>query len=176
MQRNESAHLGEHLDVATELEVDREIFLLTFDPQILEPPGLGCDKVCVASVGERRPPPDAVSPSEESACELSVARRSGGSAVGQESFERRGVEIVSVGPQEVAAGMPLDLVRADAAAKLRDVDLDGLHGSGRSSGTPQRVDQIVDGHNAVSIEEESDEQRPLFERAEVDLAVLSDIE
>ena len=70
MQCDECAHLGEHLGVPTELEVDREIFLLAFDPQVVEPPRLRCDEVGVASVGERRPSPDRVSPSEESACEL----------------------------------------------------------------------------------------------------------
>ena len=72
--------------------------------------------------------------------------------------------------------MPLDLVRTDAAAKLGDVDLDGLDGGRRRCSAPERVDQIVDGDDAVSVEEESDEQRPLFERAELDLAVLSDVE
>jgi hypothetical protein len=150
--------LAEHRVVspAGQRGVDRRLARL--QPEVLEPPDLGCGERLVGKVVERRPAPQRECLTQVRAV---LARR-------HEALEAQCVNGVGIHPQLIAATARDDLrVGArELLAQLGDEHLHELRRRSRRPFTPQPLDQPIGGHRGIRVQCQHREQRTRLRAAQ----------
>ena len=151
--------------VAARSEISVDALLDSRHASLFETRDLGLCERIEGEVRECRAAPEGQSFEERLGCLLRSTCAKGPSAVFHEPLELVRVQLVRPDSEGVArtAGDE-NLLRivgvvsdAERLSKLRDVDLDGLHGGRWRPTFPQLVDQPIDGDDFVSVEEEDSE-------------------
>lgn len=115
-------------------------------PQLLEPADLGLSEPLVATVGKRRPAPE--------------AQRVLRSSPREQRFESVGIDVAIVDAQEIARALGDQTSLTEQLAELTDVPLERGRRR-RSRCLPlERVDQPLRRNDSVPLQQEEDEQNP----------------
>ena len=157
---NRLPELGDDLAMLPEVERRLEALLERIDAKLLEPIGLGADRLGVHQTLQRRSAP------ERERASRAVGRRTR-IAVAQRRarLDEQRLEDERVGGRirdGVAVGRPDDRVMAECRTQPRDVMVDGVSGRSGEVGIPQVVDESLDRGGAPAAQcEERKERVPL---------------
>ena len=173
--RDEPLELAHERGVPPEHEVGVDPLLERREAKLFEPLDGRTGERLVREVGERRPAPELERLAEQRGGGRGVVARARALGLRRQALEAGEVEVLVADAEDVAGRPRLDRVgRAERAPELRHLALhlrDGRHG--RPSGV-EVVGELLDGHDAVRVQEQDRERRALPRPAEPDRAVLAD--
>ena len=156
MLGRERLELGDHGTVAAGGEVGLDGQLGRSQPQLLQPPDLGCGEWLVGDVGERISAPE--------------GQRVPGALLLDQPCKADGIDVALAEPQLVTApaGHDLRAVAVEHMPQVRDVELHHLRRAGWRLLAPKALCQTVGGDGATDLEREHREYGALLTGAERD--------
>jgi hypothetical protein len=169
---HEGRQVGHELHVAAECQPGVEPMLLGEEPELREPLPLDGHERHERQSGEGFPAPERERLLQQSARPLRVAGRERRAPFGEAALEEHGVDLLWLGPEEVARPPRDDPLAAERAPQVVDVDLEGRLGSrGRIVG-PEAVDGSLTRDSGVGVQEQQGQELPLLRGAELESAAV----
>jgi hypothetical protein len=162
---DERLQLGEQLDVEAEQEIGRDTVLERRDAQLLEADDLRLREREARELGQRGSAPQVEGFAQLRRREDGVAGDERASSLRRQALEPKHVDALRVHAQDVA-GLPCrERVVREHLAQPGGVDMQrGRSRLGRRE-TPQPFDQLVGGDDAVRVQDQQREERPLLPAA-----------
>ena len=167
--------LGDHRGVLAEGQAGVDQILLGRQAEVFQPGRLGLGEGLEGEIGQRRAPPQGQRLDQPGTGRLGVAGRGQLAGLGGHPLEANGVHRFGIGPQHVAgrlAGQHLGrragrAVRFECLAQVGDVRLQRAGGPSRRLVTPELVDQPVERHHPVDVDQQDSQDGALFPAADV---------
>ena len=166
--------------VPPQCKLDVDLLLDCDESKLLEPRNLALCKRVVGELGERWPTPEGERITEIRLCLLWLVRCERPSAGLDQLFEPVDVQLAGSDLQDVTVRSCTHLhrrrlvtrarLRFECLAQARHVNPDVLDGVRRRLLPPQRVDQAVDRHDLVSMDEQHRQDEALLAPADLDCA------
>ena len=161
--RDERSRVADDLVVVTRGKLEVDAILDRRGSRLLQAADLRLGDRFQRHVGQRRPAPQRQGLGENRGGLRQPPVRPGATGGLHQLLEAGEVELVVTGRDQVAgrAGQE-DIVAGERLAELGDVNLQGLSCRAGSLLSPQRLHEMVAGHDTVGLEEESGEERALL--------------